>query len=57
VPGGEGKDVTDGFLMLYDAANKKIVGKPVSTCLACHNQFGMTASAALCGIDGSWKKM
>ncbi len=57
VPGSEGKEVTDGFLMLYDATNKKIVGKPASTCLACHNQFGMTASAVLCGIDGNFKKM
>lgn len=56
IPGGEGKDVTDGFLMLYDASNKKILGKPSSVCLACHNQFEMTASAALCGIDGNWKK-
>ena len=55
-PGTEGKEVTDGFLQLYDAEAKKLVGKPVSTCIGCHKDFGLAASAVLCGIDANWKK-
>ncbi|OGR07438.1 MAG: hypothetical protein A2511_04795, partial [Deltaproteobacteria bacterium RIFOXYD12_FULL_50_9] len=50
----EGKDSTDGTLQLYDVEAKKLVGKPVSVCFACHieNKIG---KAILCGMDANWK--
>jgi len=52
----EGKEITDGVIMLYDADAKKLVGKSVSTCQACHkNNKRGDKSAALCGINGNWK--
>jgi len=51
----EGKSVTDGMVQLYDIGGKRILGKPVSTCLACHDKMGLTGSAALCGLDANWK--
>ncbi|MEW6409509.1 MAG: hypothetical protein AB1488_05285 [Nitrospirota bacterium] len=51
----EGKDITDGTIQLYDMEAKKQVGKPVSTCNACHEKIGIKGSAVLCGIDGNWK--
>lgn len=48
--------VKDGQLQLYDIANKKLVGKPVSVCKACHGtsiNFGKNAN--LCGLDAVWK--
>ena len=55
-PGTEGKEVTGGFISLYDADAKKIVGKASSICIACHKQFGLGKAAILCGIDANWKK-
>lgn len=53
----EGKDITDGVLMLYDAQNKQIINKTASVCLACHKGMGLgDKSAVLCGIDANWKK-
>jgi hypothetical protein len=52
----QGKDVTDGTLLLYDAGAKKLVGKASSVCIACHKGMGIgDRSAVLCGIDGNWK--
>lgn len=52
----EGKDITDGFLMLYDTTAKKIIDKPVSVCWACHKGIGLgDKTAVLCGIDAVWK--
>lgn len=52
----EGKEITDGVIMLYDADAKKLVGKSVSTCQACHKtQKRGDKNAVLCGIDGNWK--
>ena len=35
---------------------KKIVGKPASTCFACHKGMGLgEKSAVLCGIDANFK--
>lgn len=52
----EGKEITDGAIMLYDADAKKLVGKPVSICQACHkNSKRGDKSAALCGINANWK--
>jgi hypothetical protein len=47
--------VTDGQLALYDISAKKLVGKPVSVCYACHRHMGMHKDAPLCGIDGNFK--
>lgn len=52
----EGKDVTDGTLLLYDMTAKKVVGKSSSVCFKCHDGMGIAGSAVLCGIDGNWKK-
>jgi hypothetical protein len=53
----QGKDITDGTLMLYDAGAKKLHDKSVSTCLACHKGVGLgDKTAVLCGIDAVWKK-
>mgnify|MGYP005834578643 FL=1 len=51
-----GKDITDGMLQVYDFEARKIIGKQVSVCQACHKGMGLgDKSAALCGIDGNWK--
>ncbi|MEK6699238.1 MAG: hypothetical protein AABZ10_09380 [Nitrospirota bacterium] len=53
----QGKDITDGTLMLYDAGAKKLNEKSFSTCLACHKGMGLgDKTAVLCGIDAAWKK-
>lgn len=48
----------DGQVRLFDVAAKKLVGKPTSTCLKCHDeQIGTDDSAphaVLCGIDVNW---
>lgn len=49
------KTVTDGSVQLYDIAAKKVVGKPASTCLKCHEDMKITESAVLCGLDGNFK--
>jgi hypothetical protein len=53
----EGKDITDGTLQLYDIEARRLVGRPVSTCIACHAKIGIKGSAVLCGVDGNWKKV
>ncbi len=50
----EGKDSTDGTLLLYDATAMKTVGNPVSVCFACHKDEGI-GKAILCGMEGNWK--
>ena len=56
----DGEWVMDGQLRLYDVAAKKLVGKPASTCLACHDeQLGTgedAVHAVLCGLDVNWAK-
>lgn len=51
------KKITDGNLVLYDAAAKKLVGKSASVCFACHKDAGKgDKSAVLCGIASVFKK-
>ncbi len=51
-----GKTITDGTVQLYDVDAKKLVGKPASTCFACHKGMGLgEKSAVLCGIDANFK--
>ena len=51
------KKITDGQIQLYDFAAKKIVGKPASTCFACHKEMGLgDKTAILCGLDAVYKK-
>jgi len=45
----------DGQLKLYDVAAKKFVGQATSTCLACHNEEGLSEHAVLCGLDANFK--
>ena len=52
-----GKDITDGTVMVYDAAAKKVFAKQTSVCLACHKGMGLgDKNAVLCGIDSNYKK-
>ena len=44
----------DGTLQLYDMEAMKVVGKPVSVCIACHADM-IPGSAVLCGADINWK--
>lgn len=44
----------DGQLRLYDVQAKKLVGKPTSVCLACHNEEGIEQHAVLCGLDANF---
>jgi len=54
---GKTVNITDGLIQLYDADAKKIVGKPASTCFACHKGMGLgDKTAILCGIDANYKK-
>ncbi|MFZ5775436.1 MAG: hypothetical protein ACOY3Z_08145 [Thermodesulfobacteriota bacterium] len=50
----------DGQVRLYDVAAKKLVGKPTSTCLKCHDEMIGTGEdaphAVLCGLDVNWAK-
>jgi hypothetical protein len=51
------KKITDGVLVLYDAAAKKLVGKPASVCFACHRDAGKgDKNAILCGIAANFAK-
>lgn len=58
VAGADGKPVVDGTIMLYDSDAKKLMGKPVSTCIACHKTAGVgdNKPAILCGLDANYKK-
>ncbi len=54
---GKNVNITDGQLHLYDVDAKKLVGKPVSTCFACHKSMGLgDKTAILCGLDAVYKK-
>lgn len=56
-PLADNKKVTDGALVLYDAAAKKLVGKSVSVCYDCHKGMGKgDKNAILCGLATSFKK-
>jgi hypothetical protein len=46
--------IKDGTLQLYDIKKKKLLGKPVSVCIGCHENMGISGSAVLCGLDGTW---
>ncbi len=50
----------DGQVRLFDVAAKKLVGKPTSTCLKCHDEQLGTGDdaphAVLCGLDVNWAK-
>ena len=51
-----GKNITDGTLKLYDFDGKKVAGKAVSACQACHKGIGLgDKNAVFCGLDGNWK--
>ncbi len=55
----EGKPlkITDGVLALYDVDAKKLTGKTVSVCFACHKGMGLgDKNAVLCGLDANYKK-
>lgn len=52
-----GRNITDGTLKLYDLDGKKLAGKAVSTCQACHKNKGLgDKNAVFCGVDGNWKE-
>lgn len=54
---GKNVNITDGQIQLYDLEAKKIVGKPASTCFACHKGMGLgDKTAILCGLDANYKK-
>ncbi|MDA8077758.1 MAG: hypothetical protein M0Z79_02355 [Nitrospiraceae bacterium] len=54
---GKVVNITDGQIQLYDVDAKKIVGKPASTCFACHKGMGLgDKTAILCGLDAIYKK-
>jgi hypothetical protein len=50
----DGKTITDGMLQLYDIQAKTMIGKPVSTCVACHKDADVIGNATLCGADVNW---
>lgn len=51
------KKITDGALVLYDAAAKKLVGKATSVCFECHKGMGKgDKNAVLCGLATTFKK-
>lgn len=52
---GPDEYLMDGQLRLYDVKQQKIIGKPTSVCLACHNQEELDVHAVLCGIDVNWQ--
>lgn len=52
-----GKDITDGFLMLYDVQAKQLLTRQSSVCQACYRTMALgDKNAVLCGIDATWKK-
>ncbi len=53
--GAEGKDITDGTLLLYDIEAKSVVGTTTSVCYGCHRNIGIHGNAVLCGLDANWK--
>ncbi len=54
---GKPVQIKDGALQLYSFEDKKLVGKPVSVCIACHSMAGLgDKTAILCGMDANYKK-
>lgn len=54
---GKPVQIKDGALQLYSFEDKKLVGKPVSVCIACHKDIGLAdKTAILCGMDANYKK-
>jgi hypothetical protein len=52
---GKPVGIKDGALQVYDAKAKKLVGKPVSVCIACHKDMGLgDKTAILCGMDANY---
>lgn len=52
----EGKEITDGRMIVYDAAAKKVNENAVSVCLDCHKGVGLgDKNAVLCGLDANYK--
>jgi len=49
----EGKDSTDGTVLLYDIENRKTIGNSASVCFGCHKKEGV-GGAILCGLDANW---
>ncbi|MBI5740965.1 MAG: hypothetical protein HZA16_09605 [Nitrospirae bacterium] len=49
------KTITDGTLQVYDMDTKKLVGKSVSVCVACHGKMEIKETSILCGLDGNLK--
>jgi hypothetical protein len=48
------KTITDGALQVYDVTAKKLIGKSVSVCDACHGGMAIKESAVICGLDGNF---
>lgn len=55
---GAAEPVTDGAIQLMDVEKGELIGKPVSVCRACHDDYQSlkTKKAELCGIDAVWQK-
>lgn len=54
---GKPVGIKDGALAAYDFEAKKIIGKPVSVCIACHKDMGLgDKTSILCGVDANYKK-
>ncbi|MDO8722563.1 MAG: hypothetical protein Q7J31_10115 [Syntrophales bacterium] len=54
---GKPVGIKDGALVAYDFEAKKIIGKPVSVCIGCHQGMGLgDKTAILCGVDANYKK-
>ena len=54
---GKPVEITDGMVMVYDAAAKKVHEKQTSVCQSCHRSSGVgDKNAVLCGIDSVYKK-
>jgi len=54
ITSAKGESIKDGMLQLYDIQARKLVGKPVSTCYACHQDAEIEGNATLCGADANW---
>lgn len=54
IPLADGKKMTDGSLILYDVAARKLTGGVTSMCYSCHEKIGIPGNAVLCGADVIW---
>ena len=53
---GKPVSIKDGALQLYSFEEKKLVGKSVSVCIACHKNMGLgDKTSILCGFDANYK--